>query len=658
MNKPQPTPARYPSHAPGQPPAWQCTRNFNRTCPDGFNFDGAMCHESQVLCMGHCAVLIRLRAGKDGSYINPSMTNCQSPSSAGAHFDARRWTNQMKEIGQAEEMMRPQRFIGGCPKLKIQSPNMVRRGTIRIVGAVTALQLALQCTSQGGESFVQFLSNTPCSAPTGSLTEHREFRRTSLQGPAYVISGLVLAGVTWSVFRRRTTGFKSSQLLSSKHDVLIARVQVIGACCIIILQYALLQIFGIYSQEMLTAGEANKLYAAANWGACALAAPAGLCFDALGPAWSSLLGGLFSSMGLAAAALALARPSPSIQLASAGYLAFGFGATLLNTVGLLAAVRAAPPKQSGKIAAGVLCALALGMSFHTAVHAKWFRGLPWQFLQYQIIYSIFAGLLGVLVFRSRAWTLAVQEDVQESREVEATDSSNSVSSPWSRIRGILSAKEFPWLAAVHLVPIAFSFAWLGNWTVCAQCLHLPSQDQIRIGLSLGLFSAMGRLLCGLLADWAPAGRGQPRMPPNKQGRQSVKGCVGMELGFLGSTGLFLVAFILLLFDQRRWFEAAMQLMCLGYGGVLCLAPVALRSGFAAEDLGTVFGLLYQCLAVTFTIFNWAAVPSRHCAGSSCFKEFFVVSGVLHAGCTLWAAARLARSLKRKPDPCSPRPAQA
>ncbi|CAJ1399242.1 unnamed protein product [Effrenium voratum] len=654
MNKPQPTPARYPSHAPGQPPAWQCTRNFNRTCPDGFNFDGAMCHE-------------------DGSYINPSMTNC-------AHFDARRWTNQMKEafgehchvwwpckasqrsgtqnlrngpvrgmaarcavrrlpvgeLSMAQRrikmlvLARPQRFIGGCPKLKIQSPNMVRRGTIRIVGAVTALQLALQCTSQGGESFVQFLSNTPLSsAPTGSLTEHREFRRTSLQGPAYVISGLVLAGVTWSVFRRRTTGFKSSQLLSSKHDVLIARVQVIGACCIIILQYALLQIFGIYSQEMLTAGEANKLYAAANWGACALAAPAGLCFDALGPAWSSLLGGLFSSMGLAAAALALARPSPSIQLASAGYLAFGFGATLLNTVGLLAAVRAAPPKQSGKIAAGVLCALALGMSFHTAVHAKWFRGLPWQFLQYQIIYSIFAGLLGVLVFRSRAWTLAVQEDVQESREVEATDSSNSVSSPWSRIRGILSAKEFPWLAAVHLVPIAFSFAWLGNWTVCAQCLHLPSQDQIR----------------------------QPRMPPNK-GRQSVKGCVGMELGFLGSTGLFLVAFILLLFDQRRWFEAAMQLMCLGYGGVLCLAPVALRSGFAAEDLGTVFGLLYQCLAVTFTIFNWAAVPSRHCAGSSCFKEFFVVSGVLHAGCTLWAAARLARSLKRKPDPCSPRPAQA
>ncbi len=34
------------------------------------------------------------------------------------------------------------------------------------------------------------------------------------------------------------------------------------------------------------AGDANKLYAAASWGACFLAAPAGLCFDALGPAWS------------------------------------------------------------------------------------------------------------------------------------------------------------------------------------------------------------------------------------------------------------------------------------------------------------------------------------------------------------------------------------
>ncbi|CAE7867964.1 unnamed protein product [Symbiodinium sp. KB8] len=69
--QPKPLPAKYPSHAPGRKPAWECVRNFIRPCPDSFNFDGAMCHE-------------------DGSYIGANMKNC-------AHFDARRWTNEMKE---------------------------------------------------------------------------------------------------------------------------------------------------------------------------------------------------------------------------------------------------------------------------------------------------------------------------------------------------------------------------------------------------------------------------------------------------------------------------------------------------------------------------------------------------------------------------------
>ena len=44
-------------------------------------------------------------------------------------------------------------------------------------------------------------------------------------------------------------------------------------------------IFKSTFQFFLTAGDANKLYAAASWGACFLAAPAGVCFDALGPGW-------------------------------------------------------------------------------------------------------------------------------------------------------------------------------------------------------------------------------------------------------------------------------------------------------------------------------------------------------------------------------------
>ena len=124
-------------------------------------------------------------------------------------------------------------------------------------------------------------------------------------------------------------------------------------------------------------------------------------------------------------------------------------------------------------------------------------------------------------------------------------------------------QEFPWLAAIYLVPIAFSFAWLGNWPVYAHSLGLSEQERAsvemrraidqtndvvnqvnrlmkhirnfsdsdvlllhaeyvglcflqaktRIGLSVGLFSALGRLIFGVLGDWVPKGRGaaQPEL---------------------------------------------------------------------------------------------------------------------------------------------------
>ncbi|CAK8998006.1 unnamed protein product [Durusdinium trenchii] len=62
--QPPPLPAKYPSHAPGKKPAWECKRNYNRTCPDGFNFDGVMCHEVLPLAASQCCSALQRAVGK------------------------------------------------------------------------------------------------------------------------------------------------------------------------------------------------------------------------------------------------------------------------------------------------------------------------------------------------------------------------------------------------------------------------------------------------------------------------------------------------------------------------------------------------------------------------------------------------------------------
>ncbi|CAK9106781.1 Uncharacterized protein SCF082_LOCUS49730 [Durusdinium trenchii] len=510
----------------------------------------------------------------------------------------------------------------------------------RLRSAGLASATCLLSLYAGGDGF-STLANTNAVTSMGN-EEHRRTQKGSAQkGPrGYLCCGILLTSAALGAFRRRTpaSGSRAQVIPESQKGwaVAVSRFQVVGSGCILAAQYALLLIFGVYGSELLDPRDANKLYAAANWGACFLSAPAGLCFDALGPAWSSLLGGLASSFGLALAALALsaAQGATSLFVASLGYLVFGFGTTLLNTVGILAAVRVAPAQHSGKVAAAVLCSAALGMSFHTAVHAKWCWGAPFRFINYQILYSLFCAVLGLVMFRSRAWTVCLAEvEPQEKQSIseEPTKSPSSSPSGRRRLLGIIKAKDFPWLAAIYLVPIAFCFAWLGNWTVYANSLGLSEQAKTRIGLSVGFFSAAGRLIFGILGDWTPKGRG----------------LVGLELGFTTSLGLFVGSFILLGLDPWTFFEPAMRLQSFGFGGVLCLAAVALRASFSGEDLGTAFGFLYQILTVTFMFFNWGASPSSSC-GPECFKGFFAVSGLLHAGCMCWGARRLLRAYSTTP----------
>ena len=45
----------------------------------------------------------------------------------------------------------------------------------------------------------------------------------------------------------------------------------------------------------------------------------------------------------------------------------------------------------------------------------------------------------------------------------------------SRIAPLQFLQDFPWLAAIYLIPIAYCFAWLGNWPVAPQVLDSPEE---------------------------------------------------------------------------------------------------------------------------------------------------------------------------------------
>lgn len=317
------------------------------------------------------------------------------------------------------------------------------------------------------------------------------------------------------------------------------------------------------------------------------------------------------------------------MLASAGFLVFGFGASLINTMSILCAVRAAKAEHAAKVSAGVMCCLAVGMSVHTAVHAQWFQFQPASFFQYQEACSLGAGILGGIIFSSGAWRDVLRDErqrcagTQEGAAPDATPQAGLWASLWESLNSIVRAEDFPWLAVLYLIPVAYSFALLGSWSACASSLGLSTLEQTNLAFSLGITSAVGRLAFGCLGDWAPTN----------------KPLLGCEVGILGSLCAFQLGFTMLELDQEHYLASALLVQVLGYGGLLALTPVVLRARIPAKDIGTAYGLLYQFLMMSFLIYNGTANPAPGCTGPESFANWFHVSSLLNLSVLLWSSWR-------------------
>ncbi|CAK0842934.1 unnamed protein product [Prorocentrum cordatum] len=273
------------------------------------------------------------------------------------------------------------------------------------------------------------------------------------------------------------------------------------------------------------------------------------------------------------------------------------------------------------------------MSAHSMVYTRWFPGDPVGFLVYQGAYSLAAGLLGLALFAALG-----KPPVEKAAQGGGDGAAAVCARPRSvldRVRDCCRNAQMPWLAAIFLVPLSYSFALLGMWSTCAARVGMEAGLRARLAVGLGACSALGRILLGGLSDVAPAGRER----------------LGRELCLATGLLAFQLGFACLEWDQGAMLEPALLLQAFGYGGVLALVPAALRASFPAEDLGVVYGLLYQLLAVSFTLFNRAAVPAPGCLGPACFAGWFRAAGLLNAGCLVWSARRCAAASRpRAPSP--------
>lgn len=427
-------------------------------------------------------------------------------------------------------------------------------------------------------------------------------------------------------------------------------VALLVGCGLIAAQYGLLQIFGVYSQGLavaagLSTADVSLLYTAMNWGACALAFLAGLVFDRYGAAGASLVGGVVSSgsMLLILAVLRM-RSSSLFLLLQLAFLAFGFGASCLNTVAVVGAVQAVPPRHAGRASAGVLCFLALSMSWHVAIFHNVCEQRFFSFVWYQAAYSFLAGLLGFLIFATRPPAAEASADagtaplldVEQRQEAKAT-APLPKHTLLARLRVLLGSKEMPWLVALFMGPLAYSFSLLGTWSVCASRLSMPAGQQAQAAYGIGIASAIGRLVFGGLADMSPVAWGR----------------LGWELCCAGSILAFLIGFALLEHSQRGFFATALWIQSFAYGGIMALAPASLRVNFLPEDMGLVYGILFQTLAIAFTVLNQAAVPSPECMGPLCFQGWFRATGAICAVCLVWSLKRCVAAWQRLRVPPPP-----
>eukprot|EP00929_Paragymnodinium_shiwhaense_P066074 TRINITY_DN33109_c0_g1_i1.p1 TRINITY_DN33109_c0_g1~~TRINITY_DN33109_c0_g1_i1.p1 ORF type:complete len:451 (-),score=71.51 TRINITY_DN33109_c0_g1_i1:233-1585(-) len=421
--------------------------------------------------------------------------------------------------------------------------------------------------------------------------------------------------------------------MRARHVIDLALV--FTANTVTITQYGFLLCFAVYQDGLMahwnmTAAEARLVYTVTTLGANALCVLPGCIFDRYGSNVTLFCGGVCTCGGLLLTSL-------SPQLIYPGFFCFGLGTSTYNVAAVLTVLKVFPGKLAGAASAALLLFLALGLSLQAAVYSQIFESNFESYLVYMTLYSAAAALLPIasLSLSAASPSSAFSDDdvgmiqnFEGSRELQR---SRSVSV--ENYARIMFSQSFFFLAAVFAHPVAFSFALLGNIGDVAISVGMTGEEVSSLVASLGIFSAVGRVVLGMPSDLA----------------KTIRPWANRSFFFMISLLVYCCSLAFFVFATREYVRIAANLALLAYGGILGLVPGAIREEFGSEFVGFVYGILYTFVSVAVTVWSGLA-PDRSPAGGEEFADsgggyrlWFFTSLLLMLFCLLLSVREWRRS---------------
>jgi len=380
------------------------------------------------------------------------------------------------------------------------------------------------------------------------------------------------------------------------------RAVLLMACLLGVVQFGVVSVFGVVVGDIkayygLSESAGHQLYAAINFGSCAMSWAAGICYDTLGPTKTMVLGTALGVLPMFAQ-LDWSTTFPALDTLNGlriSFLLFGTSEAFFGTVSTFTPLKVFPKEVLGRVSALIQVSSSLGVSVQSEAYAVLKENCT-DFVQayytYMVVCTFVGGLTMVLAFRDNS-ELEKAEPWEEVPEAEG---------PRPSLWSVVLSLNFAYMSLVFFFGIGFVFSYLEAAGGINTLVGLPAT---RATVYFGLFGALGRVAVNCALDYTG---GSP--------------FIYIALGSLAfSAGMFCLVIPSELGASVNAVQGLNLLCGFGGGALLGIAPPALSLLFAPEYLGILYGILYLWVSLAIPIWGTLIPDPARCASVSCYRRY-------------------------------------